>query len=244
MLGSLISGGLNLLGGILGSSSQEKANAANLQFSQMMARRGIQLKVEDAKKAGIHPLYALGAPVNVPAPSQVGDTSMPTALANMGQDISRAVHAGSSHAERQLSLRMAQLGVERAELENAALASRVANVGQAGTPPAIPMPTDRPMIAGQGDVQFAADPRVAMVKPPSANVETVKWFGYPLIRNPRLFSSGDAVQQEFGDAEVVSTGHALPAYAEAFSRAVMMRNIADYIKGKALADKMRRDFGM
>lgn len=42
--------------------AQSNANATNLRTSYDFAQNSIQWKVADAKKAGIHPLYALGSP--------------------------------------------------------------------------------------------------------------------------------------------------------------------------------------
>jgi hypothetical protein len=72
----IIAGG-GLLGGIFGSSSQKKANAANMDF----AKNQVRYRVADAKAAGIHPLAALGMSAGS-SPQQVGDTSMADAVAN------------------------------------------------------------------------------------------------------------------------------------------------------------------
>jgi hypothetical protein len=61
--------GSSLLGGFLGNKSQKRAisnsnywNQQSLDFEREKFTRGIQTRVNDAKAAGIHPLYALGAP--------------------------------------------------------------------------------------------------------------------------------------------------------------------------------------
>lgn len=64
--------------GMLGNRAQEKATEASLQMSQEQAalqrefaQHGVQWRVEDAQRAGVHPVYALGAggasynPINV-----------------------------------------------------------------------------------------------------------------------------------------------------------------------------------
>lgn len=81
--GSLITAGGSLLGGLFSDSSDaanaQKINQQNLQASREFAQNRIQWTAEDAKKAGIHPLAALGAQTfspptfQVPGQSRTGD---------------------------------------------------------------------------------------------------------------------------------------------------------------------------
>ncbi len=57
------SSAISALGGL---SSRGGARSADRQLQHDMARKGIQIRVADAKAAGIHPLYALGASVSSP----------------------------------------------------------------------------------------------------------------------------------------------------------------------------------
>jgi len=65
----LLGVGSSLLGGFLNRKSQDKANAANqlmnkqsLDFAKRQFETSIQTRVKDARAAGVHPLFALGAP--------------------------------------------------------------------------------------------------------------------------------------------------------------------------------------
>lgn len=140
ILGPLISAGASLLGGLFGRSSQDKANAQNIQLQKDFAQQGIRWKVADAKAAGIHPLYALGAQTHSFSPSLVGDTSLPTGLANAGQDISRAIDAGRTPTERvdAYARTVQALNLTRLGLENDLLASQIRKINQAGHPPGLP----------------------------------------------------------------------------------------------------------
>lgn len=137
MLGSIISTVGNLLGGLLGRQSQSEANAQNIALQKQFAQQGIRWRVEDAKAAGIHPLYALGANTHSFAPTVVGDTSLPNALAQSGQDIARAVDAKRTAGEK-FNVMYEALQLKRMELENTLLASQIAKINQAGHPPGMP----------------------------------------------------------------------------------------------------------
>lgn len=140
MLGTLIAAGTSLLGGILGRKSQEKANAQNIALQKQFAQEGIQWKVADAVKAGVHPLYALGAQTHSFAPTVVGDTSLSTGLQNMGQDISRAMDATAPASRKATALNatIEGLNLERLGLENELLRSQINATRQAGGSPGIP----------------------------------------------------------------------------------------------------------
>jgi hypothetical protein len=63
---------LGFAGDLLGIKSQESANDQNIKMQREFAQKGIRWKVSDAKKAGIHPLYALGASTHMPTASIKG----------------------------------------------------------------------------------------------------------------------------------------------------------------------------
>lgn len=96
---ALISAGATLAGGLLGNRSSRKAAQANINLQREFAQQGIRWKVADAKAAGIHPLYALGAATHSFSPVSVSDPRG-EALHSMGQDIGRAMHATATAAER------------------------------------------------------------------------------------------------------------------------------------------------
>lgn len=97
-----IGAGANLLGGLLGRSSERRAaDRAEYwnQASHALARESfdwnksyIQNRVADAKKAGIHPLYALGTP-GAGASFSAGQAPTGSAL---GTGIARAGEAAAS----------------------------------------------------------------------------------------------------------------------------------------------------
>lgn len=151
----------SIAGGLLGAGaarSGDKSAAAQAaldrQFQQDMARNQIQWRVEDAKKAGIHPLYALGPTgMQYSPPAIVGGGSEAPYLAQMGQDVGRAISAGMSERERDRAAAAAVAAqamerqrqdvlykqqVEHNELNNVLLAERIAQMRSPGTPPGMP----------------------------------------------------------------------------------------------------------
>lgn len=108
--------GASLLGGILGNESREDINSANLNFAREQqaqnialqkefAQHGIQWRIEDAKAAGVHPMYALGgggaafSPNPVVMPFTAGN-ELGESLAKAGQDIRRSVGAQETDEQR------------------------------------------------------------------------------------------------------------------------------------------------
>ena len=97
LLGGAMSGIGSAIGGAQQSDAIRDANKLNAEMTKqgfrearMFAQRGLRWRVHDARKAGIHPLAALGAQVSSPSGAIVGsqaNTAAGSAIANMGQDI-------------------------------------------------------------------------------------------------------------------------------------------------------------
>lgn len=170
MLETLLGAGLKLVGGLMGQNqakdAQEAANAqaaANIKSQYEFAQNAIQWKAADAAKAGIHPLYALGASTTSFSPVSVGQvTSSPLgeALGSIGQDVTRAASANRSPTERlnaigkvQTAQQMAgaNLSLENQKLQNEILKIRVANMRGAQIGPGGPEEEGNLLIPGQGN---------------------------------------------------------------------------------------------
>lgn len=152
MFGELLSFGGNLLGGLLGRSSASSQAREQMRMQEAFAKNSVRWRVADAKRAGIHPLAALGAQTHSYSPVAFNDP-LPNALANAGQDLGRAVDATRTGAERvdAYTKTVQDLNVTRLGLENELLASQIAKVRQAGHPP--PMPSGgSPGVFGSGDI--------------------------------------------------------------------------------------------
>lgn len=194
MLGALIGAGSSLIGGLLGNKSAKDAAKANLKAQKQFAQNGIQWKVKDAQKAGIHPLYALGAQTTSFTPSFVGSNSLAEGVAQAGQNIGRAIDSGHTSNER-MSNRLEALTVQRAELENAKLASEIALLQQPGSPPAAL--TENPIIPGQGQIKtspsetvsnLVGEPTIEAALMPSVQYRRTK-SGVEAVIPPKLAES-------------------------------------------------------
>lgn len=168
---AIIAAGASLAGGLLSKSGKEKAAEQNADAQREFAKHGIQWKVADARKAGIHPLYALGANTVSFSPSYVGDESLPSAVASAGQDISRAVAATSDASTRNAMYEktLQDLTLTRMGLENNLLSTQIAKLNAQIGPP---MPEVAPT--------------------------TYKIFGKTIKANPG-FSDANVIQQRLGE---------------------------------------------
>lgn len=140
MLGALIGAGASLASSLLGNKSAEKAREKESATQREFAQNGIQWKVEDARKAGVHPLYALGANTVSYSPQSVGGSDF-SGLASAGQDIGRAIDSTRSNDQRSqaLATTIAQLQAEGLGIDNdikrTELASKLATVRSQSGPP-------------------------------------------------------------------------------------------------------------
>lgn len=180
MLGSLISAGTSLLGGLLGRSSSKSASQANYKAQKEFAQHGIRWKVEDAKAAGVSPLFALGAPATNFSPSFVGDTGLATGLAGAGQDIGGAIDRTRTSSER-VSARLEGLQLERAGLENELLRSQIRRLSM-NPVPGIPDVAGQNLIPGQGNTPLVKvnqqDVTVAQPGAPQSEAGAIADVGY------------------------------------------------------------------
>lgn len=146
-LGPILGAATSIFGNVLGKNAaddaaeqQQQNFLLNHQWQQEMweknaalqrefAQSGIRWRVEDAKAAGIHPLFALGGGGAAASPTAYvpGDTSVSHSgdyLSKMGQDVGRAITATQTAGER-FNDKANSLALERAELENTLLRSKI-----------------------------------------------------------------------------------------------------------------------
>lgn len=112
----LVGGAIAAAGGVAGAAinarAVRQANHENMQMQREFAENGIAMRVADAKRAGIHPLAALGVS-QMQAPVSLVDTSWGDAARNMGQDISRAYMATRTESQRRDELLQEQINHQK-----------------------------------------------------------------------------------------------------------------------------------
>jgi hypothetical protein len=184
---SLIPGGLNLIGNLLGLNEQRKQRKQQAAMVQQQrddqyafAKSGIQWRVADAEAAGIHPLAAIGAPMNQPAPTMVGGMDgggmgVSDVVKDLGQDVSRALSARTTQHQRKLmdlNLRSAKAETEMKELELTSQRRRLQ--GQIGPPePQIVPKRITPGIPGKEHIELGQGPSVSFEKGPKGSLYIV-----------------------------------------------------------------------
>lgn len=137
--GSFLSGVSGLFGG--GGLSSRKAAALDFEYQKRMLENQLQWRVSDAKAAGIHPLYGIGAPAVSYASTIGGEPRRNTLndLGEAGQGIARAAGAYADSKQRQIlfdqEVRMNDLKIKDAEIALAKSASDLA-VSSSGSSPA------------------------------------------------------------------------------------------------------------
>ena len=122
MLGSLIGGVTGLIGSALGYKSSKKSR----EQASYLAQNQIQMRVADAKAAGINPLVAMGITPYSASPSYVQGLDQ---LSQAGQDLGRAATMFLSRHERRavanLELQKKAAEARNMELQNTRLEKEI-----------------------------------------------------------------------------------------------------------------------
>lgn len=199
-LGGLASGVMNLFGGRETANAQAESNRINAEASRLnnqeqlafareqsaiqqaqaarneqnqreFAQSSLQWKAADARAAGIHPIYAMGAagssfsPVsiaggslNLSSPNHRPETGMGDAISRSGQSFGRAIQAAQPRDAQLDAIAQAQqtLQTQNMGLQNELLSAQVAKAKQELLArPAMPSLTSRYGIDGQPATTFA-----------------------------------------------------------------------------------------
>lgn len=160
---SWLAAGIAALGSLFGGrrdrKAQEEANAQNVAYQREFAQHGISWRVEDAKRAGLHPLYALGGS---------GATFSPSVQPVLdGQSYSRAAAAAADFiGQREISA--AQLDAVKASAAKdwalaSAAESEAARLRQAQIiPVAQSFPVDHPAHRMSADLEIDGQPNARL----------------------------------------------------------------------------------
>lgn len=140
-IGSAIGAGLDFFNSRSNRNAQMSQALANQQEQRTFAKNAIQWKVADAKKAGVHPLYALGAPTMSFSPVSLGSlpsSDFASSFSRMGASLDTAVGQGMPKSGKvdAFTATAQQLQLDGLKLDNdikrAKLASDIRRVTQPG----------------------------------------------------------------------------------------------------------------
>ena len=250
LLGGIIGAGANIIGGLLGKSEAD----AQMDFQKRAMKNRIQWTVADANKAGVSPIYALGAPTFNPSPVMSG---MPEAMANAGQDIARAVDATQDANEKATAYTKSiqALNIQRMGLENELLGAQISKIRQPGSPPAAP--GGSALIPGQGSgtvgkVKIDPDVGPMVLRVPGRNGGPMDFVTGPTSNSQTIADQyGDAAQEVYGMYRLANdalanwdrTGHwSSPAAINAFMESQIAKLLASRSSG-AISRRRRYSSG-
>lgn len=148
---ALVQTGGSLLSGLLGGKKKRGPSFQDqLAMNGMMIDNTMGSTMAAAEKHGVHPLYALGAPLSPSINFTAGGDDreprmnrMAGAAADMGQNIGRAIYARGTPEERAFAKITAQQALERGHLENELLKSQIAQIRTSGPGNAVRSPDPR-----------------------------------------------------------------------------------------------------
>ena len=233
IVGSAIGAAGSLLGGVIGANNAQNVAGMNYEAQKEFAQNGIRWKVEDAKRAGIHPLYALGASTQGYSPTSgyTGDFGISDAAAQFGQGYERAQQAKMTKEERDKQevrdaiqdmaaledlnqkrrLNDAQIRLANSEIfRNFALSTNA--LRKTGLPPAMPGGLGG-VIAGQGNSYATGQttPEISSVVTSEKGIPSVQAGSPPDVRFYRTLSGGRAPlpTEDAGDAMDAALGAGL-----------------------------------
>lgn len=190
----------------------------NEQLQREFAQNGVQWRVADAERAGIHPLYALGSsgasfsPVNyIPGESRGENKSQRVlrSISNAGQDITRAVYSTSPQEKRDRM--MFDLQYEHQKMQNLLLKSQLDRLAQANMPAMSFSALPNHMLSGQGNSSPTSGGPVVEVPSVKTHSQPGRYGqqagyvdDYQLVRNPLGYAiaPGKDIKQAIEDTRI------------------------------------------
>lgn len=145
-LGAILGAVGSIAGGLIGKSSASKQAKASAKLQKEFAQKGIQWRVEDANKAGIHPLYAMNASLPSSPGIPIMEDALGSSIQRAGQSLSNIPSARRKSAQQASVLAAQTANVRSQSLSNMAQANyynaMAANIANP-QPPAAPQQNDQ-----------------------------------------------------------------------------------------------------
>lgn len=114
--GTLIGGGIGLLGGILGNASSAKAAKSQMEFQERMSSTAHQREVQDLRAAGINPILSARAGASTPGGASYTAQNVGSAAVSSARE--------AQDAQNQRELVRSQVRLQRAQAFQASEAGR------------------------------------------------------------------------------------------------------------------------
>lgn len=202
--GALAGGAASAGGGLLDYFLNQKTVYDQMAQAREFAQNSIQWRVQDAQRAGVHPLFALGAPAMSSFPvtmeSHIGD-----GLKQMGQGVQDALSRQDpeANAKNELEKRILAATADKTEAEAQVAwsdARRANTIPYTGLDPD-QIKTENPYLFHrdvQRSLNDAAEPVGGTVAGPSQRVKPGDYeFKKPEVQNPSSF----APERKAGESE-------------------------------------------
>lgn len=165
LAGNVLAGGLGFIGDNQNRQFQKGQANQSYDAQKEFAQNSIQWKVEDARKAGISPLAALGASGYQYSPVSVMDDGGSGTWHTMGQNLSRSIANAQSATDRQISaadVRIKNANADLAETQAKLAAWELAHRQVTPANPAVPS------VSSKKTYQDLVEPDGSVVRVPSA----------------------------------------------------------------------------
>lgn len=180
-------------------SAEEQANR-NIDAQREFAQHGVRWRVEDAKAAGLHPLFALGGAgaAFAPNPITVGSSGLGAGLERMGQNLSSA--AARTMTVEQRNMHLMQLKAMEANVAR--------DTAQASYYSALEAKTRQEMGAGASfpsDVVTDASGGRVVVSPTSKDGGRTRLESHPLFKDAVKLNPDDQISRSLSDPGVTAS---------------------------------------